>query len=38
VKTLTAAPHRPAYGDDGDYAGKPQVIDVVEAAMEVAAF
>ena len=38
VKTLTAAEHRPAYGDDGDYAGKPQVMDVVEAALEVALF
>ncbi len=38
VKTLTAALHRPPYGDDGDYAGKPQVMDVVEAASEVVAF
>ena len=38
VKTLTAASHRPAYGDDGNYAAKPQVMDVVEAAQEVAAF
>lgn len=38
VKTLTAAPHRPAYGDDGDYASKPQVMDVVEAALEVVRF
>lgn len=38
VKTLTATDHRPAYGDDGDYASKPQVMDVVEAAKEVVAF
>ena len=38
VRTLTAAAHRPAYGDDGDYASKPQVMDVVEAAREVATF
>lgn len=38
VKTLTAAAHRPAYADDGNYASKPQVMDVVEAALEVAAF
>ena len=38
VKTLTAALHRPPYGDDGDYASKPQVMDVVEAAFEVVEF
>ena len=38
VKTLTAASHRPPYGDDGNYSAKPQVMDVVEAALEVAAF
>lgn len=38
VKTLTAADHRPGYGDDGDYASKPQVMDVLEAAKEVVAF
>ncbi len=38
VKTLTAASHRPAYADDGNYASKPQVMDVVEAALEVVAF
>ena len=32
IKTLTASEHRPAYGDDGDYVSKPQVMDVVEAA------
>ena len=29
--TLAAKPHRPAYGQDGDYHSKPQVEDVVEA-------
>ena len=37
IKTLTAAEHRPAYGDDGDYVSKPQVMDVVEAALELIA-
>jgi len=32
--TLCAKPHRPAYGQDGDYHSKPQVEDVVEAAMK----
>ena len=31
--TLCAKPHRPAYGQDGDYHSKPQVEDVVEAVM-----
>lgn len=30
-KTLSAKPHRPAYGSDGDYFSKPSVEDVVEA-------
>ncbi|WP_232830098.1 thiamine pyrophosphate-dependent enzyme [Lewinella sp. IMCC34191] len=34
VRTVTAAVHRPAYADDGNYASKPQVMDVVEAAAE----
>lgn len=38
AKTLTAKAHRPAYGDDGNYVSKPQVIDVVEAALECIAF
>lgn len=38
VKTLTAAEHRPAYGDDGNYASKPQVMDVVETAMDLVRF
>lgn len=31
--TLAAKPHRPAYGEDGDYHSKPQVEDVVEATL-----
>ncbi|HRI59929.1 MAG TPA: thiamine pyrophosphate-dependent enzyme [Saprospiraceae bacterium] len=31
--TLFAKPHRPAYGQDGDYHSKPQVEDLVEAAV-----
>ncbi|MFM1875888.1 MAG: hypothetical protein RL266_1625, partial [Bacteroidota bacterium] len=31
-KTLTAQPHRTAYGTDGDYFSKPSVEDMVEAA------
>ena len=31
--TLFAKPHRPAYGQDGDYHSKPQVEDVVEAVV-----
>lgn len=38
VKTVTAAAHRPAYADDGNYASKPQVCDVVEAALELGVF
>ena len=30
--TLAAKPHRPAYGQDGDYHSKPQSEDLVEAA------
>jgi pyruvate/2-oxoglutarate/acetoin dehydrogenase E1 component len=29
-RTITAAPHRPAYGTDGDYFSKPNVEDVFE--------
>ena len=29
-RTLTAKPHRPAYGSDGDYFSKPNVEDIVE--------
>jgi pyruvate/2-oxoglutarate/acetoin dehydrogenase E1 component/TPP-dependent pyruvate/acetoin dehydrogenase alpha subunit len=38
VKTLTGAEHRPGYADEGDYASKPQVMDVVEAAIDLALF
>ncbi len=34
-KTLTAKPHRPAYGTDGDYFSKPSVEDVFEAIYDV---
>lgn len=30
-KTLSAKPHRPAYGSDGDYFSKPSVEDIFEA-------
>lgn len=32
--TLTAKPHRPAYGSDGDYFSKPSVDDIVETAYQ----
>ncbi|MEZ4867929.1 MAG: thiamine pyrophosphate-dependent enzyme [Caldilineaceae bacterium] len=31
-RTVTAQPHRPAYGTDGDYFSKPNVEDVIAAA------
>ncbi|MGE0636150.1 MAG: thiamine pyrophosphate-dependent enzyme [Bacteroidia bacterium] len=34
-KTLSAKPHRPAYGSDGDYFSKPSVEDVVEAVYSI---
>jgi len=34
-KTLTAKPHRPAYGTDGDYFSKPSNEDIFEAVYEV---
>jgi pyruvate/2-oxoglutarate/acetoin dehydrogenase E1 component/TPP-dependent pyruvate/acetoin dehydrogenase alpha subunit len=34
-KTLTARPHRPAYGTDGDYFSKPSVEDIFEAIYKV---
>jgi len=34
-KTLTAKPHRPAYGNDGDYFSKPSAEDVFEAVYDV---
>jgi pyruvate/2-oxoglutarate/acetoin dehydrogenase E1 component/TPP-dependent pyruvate/acetoin dehydrogenase alpha subunit len=33
-RTLTASPHRPAYGSDGDYFSKPNVETVMEAVVE----
>lgn len=33
-KTLSAKPHRPAYGTDGDYFSKPSADDVVECIYE----
>jgi pyruvate/2-oxoglutarate/acetoin dehydrogenase E1 component len=35
AKTLTAKPHLPAYGSDGDYFSKPSVEDIVETAYNV---
>lgn len=32
--TIAAKPHRPAYGQDGDYHSKPQVEDVVETVVK----
>jgi pyruvate/2-oxoglutarate/acetoin dehydrogenase E1 component len=34
-KTLTAKPHRPAYGNDGDYFSKPSAEDIFEAIYDV---
>jgi pyruvate/2-oxoglutarate/acetoin dehydrogenase E1 component/TPP-dependent pyruvate/acetoin dehydrogenase alpha subunit len=34
-KTVTARPHRPAYGTDGDYFSKPSVEDIFEAIYQV---
>ena len=36
-ETLTAAPHLPAYGTDGDYFSKPSVEDIVERAYAIVA-
>ena len=36
-RTLTAKPHRPAYGSDGDYFSKPSLEDVVEQVMSMIA-
>ena len=33
-RTLTARDHRPAYGNDGDYFSKPNLEDVIDAALE----
>jgi pyruvate/2-oxoglutarate/acetoin dehydrogenase E1 component/TPP-dependent pyruvate/acetoin dehydrogenase alpha subunit len=35
--TIAAKPHRPAYGQDGDYHSKPQVEDVVEQVLNLVA-
>lgn len=34
-RTLSAKPHRPPYGSDGDYFTKPSVDDIVEAVYEI---
>ncbi len=34
-RTLTAAPHRPAYGSDGDYWSKPNAEQIFEAVYEI---
>jgi pyruvate/2-oxoglutarate/acetoin dehydrogenase E1 component len=34
-RTLSAKPHRPAYGSDGDYWSKPNVEQVFETAYEI---
>ena len=34
-RTLTAQPHRPAYGNDGDYFSKPNVEAVIDVVLEV---
>jgi pyruvate/2-oxoglutarate/acetoin dehydrogenase E1 component/TPP-dependent pyruvate/acetoin dehydrogenase alpha subunit len=34
-RTLTSRPHRPAYGNDGDYFSKPNVEDVIDTVLEV---
>lgn len=33
-RCLSAAPHRPAYGSDGDYFSKPNVEDIFEAVLQ----
>ena len=35
AQTLTAKPHLPAYGSDGDYFSKPSLEDIVETAYNV---
>jgi len=34
-RTLSAKPHRPPYGSDGDYFTKPSVDDVIEAVLQI---
>jgi len=36
-RTLTSQPHRPGYGSDGDYFGKPNTEDVIETVKEMMA-
>jgi pyruvate/2-oxoglutarate/acetoin dehydrogenase E1 component len=36
-RTLTAQPHRPAYGSDGDYFSKPNVEDIIRYVKEIVA-
>jgi pyruvate/2-oxoglutarate/acetoin dehydrogenase E1 component len=36
-RTLTGKNHRPSYGSDGDYFGKPNVEDIVRVAKEMMA-
>ncbi|MGI9191027.1 MAG: alpha-ketoacid dehydrogenase subunit alpha/beta [Chitinophagaceae bacterium] len=36
-RTMSAQPHRPAYGSDGDYFSKPNAEDIAEAIMQVVA-
>jgi pyruvate/2-oxoglutarate/acetoin dehydrogenase E1 component len=33
-RTLTSHPHRPAYGTDGDFFSKPQVLDIFKSVYE----
>lgn len=37
ARTITAQPHRPAYGSDGDYFSKPNEQDIVETIQEMMA-
>ena len=37
ARTLTAKAHRPSYGSDGDYFGKPNVEDIIEAVQQMMA-
>jgi pyruvate/2-oxoglutarate/acetoin dehydrogenase E1 component len=37
ARTLTAKPHRPSYGSDGDYFSKPNVEDIIEVVQEMMA-
>jgi hypothetical protein len=37
-KTLSAKPHLPAYGTDGDYFSKPNAEDIIEHALALMAY